>query len=98
MNTRATDPAIVTAAAVPLFEARGLVKRYGSFTALNGVDFHINRNEVVRLPGDHGAGKSPLVKLMPGITPPTKGQIFVDGIEKRLNSRADSEAAGIETI
>lgn len=98
MNTRATDPAIVTAAAVPLFEARGLVKRYGSFTALNGVDFRIDRNEVVGLLGDNGAGKSTLVKLMSGINPPTKGQIFVDGIEKRLNSRADSEAAGIETI
>ena len=82
----------------PLFEARDIVKRYGSFTALDHMNFHIGKNEVVGLLGDNGAGKSTLVKMISGINPPTSGQILVNGKPTRLNSRADSEAAGIETI
>lgn len=82
----------------PLYEARGITKRYGSFIALNGMDFHIGRNEVVGLLGDNGAGKSTLVKMISGINPPTSGEIYVDGKRTEFNSRSDSEAAGIETI
>lgn len=82
----------------PLLEMRGITKRYGSFTALKGMNFHVNEREVVALLGDNGAGKSTLVKMMSGINPPTSGRIFVDGREVRFQSRADSEAAGVETI
>ncbi|WAP66863.1 ATP-binding cassette domain-containing protein [Jiella pelagia] len=77
---------------------RNIVKRYGGFVALNGMDFYIGKSEVVGLLGDNGAGKSTLVKMMSGINPPTSGEIFANGKPMRLNSRADSEAAGIETI
>lgn len=82
----------------PLLALRGICKRYGAFNALTDVDFFIDRNEVVALLGDNGAGKSTLVKLMSGINPPTSGQILSNGKEVRFNTRADSEAAGIETI
>jgi len=82
----------------PLFEARGIVKRYGAFVALNKMNFFVGRAEVVGLLGDNGAGKSTLVKMISGINPPTSGEIFINGRPTTLNSRAESEAAGIETI
>ena len=82
----------------PLFEARDVVKRYGSFLALDRMNFFVGRAEVVGLLGDNGAGKSTLVKMISGINPPTSGEIYVDGRRTQLNSRAASEAAGIETI
>ena len=63
----------------PLYEARKVTKKYGSFTALENMDFHIGRNEVVGLLGDNGAGKSTLVKMISGINPPTSGDIFING-------------------
>jgi simple sugar transport system ATP-binding protein len=82
----------------PLYEMRKVTKMYGSFRALNNMDFHIGRNEVVGLLGDNGAGKSTLVKMISGINPPTSGEILVDGKPVQIRSRSDSEAAGIETI
>ncbi len=82
----------------PLFEARNICKRYGSFVALNNMNFHIGHREVVGLLGDNGAGKSTLIKLISGINPPTSGEIYVNGAKRTFNCRADSEAAGIETI
>jgi simple sugar transport system ATP-binding protein len=81
-----------------LFEALAITKRYGSFAALDNMNFYIGKSEVVGLLGDNGAGKSTLVKMISGINPPTSGEIFVNGEPTTLNSRAESEAAGIETI
>jgi simple sugar transport system ATP-binding protein len=88
----------VEPAVTPLFEARNICKRYGSFVALNNMNFHIGHREVVGLLGDNGAGKSTLIKLISGINPPTSGEIYVNGGLRTFNCRADSEAAGIETI
>lgn len=90
--------ALATQMPEPLYEAVGVTKKYGSFIALKNMDFHIGHNEVVGLLGDNGAGKSTLVKMMSGINPPTSGEIRIKGKPAKLNSRAESEAAGIETI
>jgi simple sugar transport system ATP-binding protein len=82
----------------PLLELRAICKRYGSFAALDTVNFFIGKSEVIGLLGDNGAGKSTLVRMMSGINRQTSGEIFVDGKAATLNSRAESEAAGIETI
>ena len=42
----------------PLLELKGVFKRFGAVTALNGVDFHVASGEVMALVGDNGAGKS----------------------------------------
>jgi simple sugar transport system ATP-binding protein len=81
-----------------LIETRSVTKRYGNLEALRGVDFHVAQNEIVGLLGDNGAGKSTLVKLLSGINPPTAGEIWSRGKRVTLNTRADSEAVGIETI
>lgn len=82
----------------PLFEVRNVTKRYGSILALADMTFHIAANEVVGLLGDNGAGKSTLIKLMSGIVPFTTGAIYVKGKPTAFAGRANSQAAGIETI
>lgn len=82
----------------PLIETRGLVKKFGSFTALNGVDLTVYPGEVHALLGDNGAGKSTLIKTLSGVHPATSGQIFVEGQEVHFQSPRDSSDAGIGTV
>jgi simple sugar transport system ATP-binding protein len=84
--------------AVPLLEARGLVKRYGNVLALDGANFSAYPGEVVALIGDNGAGKSTLVKALSGVTRPDGGQILVDGRPVNLGSPLDARSYGIETV
>ena len=81
-----------------LFACRGVVKSYGHVDALKGVDFSLNRNEVVGLVGDNGAGKSTLIKIMSGVVQPNRGEFLYEGKHVPLRSRRDSEKLGIETI
>ena len=82
----------------PLYEIRGVSKRYGNVQALSELDFHIGEREIVGLLGDNGAGKSTLIKMMSGIVQPDTGEVFAAGRPVTVRSRRDSERIGIETI
>jgi simple sugar transport system ATP-binding protein len=82
----------------PLLEARDLVKRYGSVTALRGASFSARAGEVVALIGDNGAGKSTLVKCLSGVAIPDGGEIRLDGHVVTLDSPTAARAHGIETV
>ena len=84
--------------AVPLLEARGLVKHYGSVLALDGASFSAYPGEVVALIGDNGAGKSTLVKTLSGVIRPDAGQILVNGSPASFSSPLDARSYGIETV
>jgi ABC-2 type transport system ATP-binding protein len=60
---------------------RGLTKRFGSLTALDGVDFHVPRGEICGLLGPNGAGKSTLIRLLLGYLRPTAGEARIDGLD-----------------
>jgi ABC-2 type transport system ATP-binding protein len=62
-----------------VLEVRGLVKNYGSTTALDGVDLTVEAGELVGLLGPNGAGKSTLVKIGCGLVRPTAGSALVCG-------------------
>jgi ABC-2 type transport system ATP-binding protein len=63
----------------PALAVRGLEKRYGSVTALGGVDLEVAEGELVGLLGPNGAGKSTLVKIACGLVRPSAGSASVCG-------------------
>ena len=65
--------------ASPVLEARGIVKRFGSFTALGGVDLLIRPGEVTALAGPNGAGKTTLFHILNGNLSPDKGRVILNG-------------------
>jgi simple sugar transport system ATP-binding protein len=73
-------------------------KRYGAVTALNDINLHLGKGEVLGLIGDNGAGKSTLLKIICGFQPPTTGQIFFDGEEVHLKSVDHARALGIDAV
>src|SRR5277367_5960796 len=73
-------------------------KFFGRVQALEGVNLHVARQEIVGLLGDNGAGKSTLIKVLSGALPPTSGDIFVRGKKVQMRSTSDAIAQGIETI
>src|SRR4051794_10467366 len=64
---------------IPALRVRGLHKRYGSVTALAGVDLAVGEGELVGLLGPNGAGKSTLVKIACGLVRPSAGTATVRG-------------------
>jgi fructose transport system ATP-binding protein len=81
-----------------VLEARGLVKRYGHVTALDGMDFELRAGEILAVIGDNGAGKSSLIKALSGALVPDAGRIFVDGREVTFRKPLEARHAGIETL
>jgi lipooligosaccharide transport system ATP-binding protein len=63
----------------PLVVARDLVKRFGSFTAVDGIDFEIHQGESFGFLGPNGAGKTSTMKMVSCISPPTAGELRVLG-------------------
>jgi fructose transport system ATP-binding protein len=79
-------------------QARGLVKRYGHVTALDGADFDLLPGEILAVIGDNGAGKSTLIKALSGALVPDSGEIRLDGQPVKFNSPIDARRQGIETV
>jgi fructose transport system ATP-binding protein len=96
-NTTSSAP-ISSPAQEIIFEARGLVKRYGQVTALDGADFELRAGEIMAVIGDNGAGKSSLIKALSGATIPDQGEIYLDGKRVHFRSPIDARHHGIETV
>src|SRR5436305_4656157 len=64
-------------------QVRNIVKRYGQFTAVNGVSFDVGEQEVFGLLGPNGAGKSTLIRMMTTLLEITGGTAIVDGFDVR---------------
>jgi energy-coupling factor transporter ATP-binding protein EcfA2 len=82
----------------PILQAKGLVKRYGHVTAIDGADFELYPGEILAVIGDNGAGKSSMIKALSGATIPDSGEIFLDGKPAKFRSPLDARSAGIETV
>ncbi|WP_417516138.1 ABC transporter ATP-binding protein [Minwuia sp.] len=64
-----------------MLEVTGLVRRFGSFTAVDGIGFSVARGEVLGFLGPNGAGKSTTMKMITGFLGPTEGSIRVAGVD-----------------
>lgn len=90
MNAHSNAPIVM--------QAKGLVKRYGQVTALDGADFELRAGEILAVIGDNGAGKSSLIKALSGATIPDQGEVFLDGKPIHFKSPIEARRAGIETV
>jgi fructose transport system ATP-binding protein len=82
----------------PVLSARGLVKRYGHVTAIDGADFDLLPGEVLAVIGDNGAGKTSLIKALTGALAPDAGEIRLHGEPIRFGGPQDARQHGIETV
>ena len=60
-------------------EATGIVKRFGTLVAVDGVDLVLARGEIHALCGENGAGKSTLARILAGALAPSGGRVVADG-------------------
>ncbi len=75
-------------------EVRDLEKKFGAFTAVNRVSFHVRRGEIFGFLGPNGAGKSTTIRVLCGILPPTSGSGTVDGFDIRREQRRIKQHIG----
>jgi ABC-2 type transport system ATP-binding protein len=74
---------------------RGLVKRYGEFVAVDGLDLDIRRGEIFALLGPNGAGKTTTVEICEGYRTPDAGEVRVLGEDPSDGARAWKAQLGI---
>ncbi len=65
----------------PLIHARGLVKRFGDFVAVNGIDVDVHPGEAFGFLGPNGAGKSSTMRMIGCVSPPTAGTLRILGMD-----------------
>ncbi|MFD2262234.1 ABC transporter ATP-binding protein [Lacibacterium aquatile] len=70
-------------------ETKGLVKRFGSFTALDGIDLTVKDGELIALLGPSGSGKTTLLRVLGGLDHPDEGSLLVHGDEALNRSLKD---------
>ena len=75
-----------------------LTKRFGSFTALQGVSMKVRAGSVHALLGENGAGKSTLVKCVVGYQRPDAGSVLIDGRERDIATPAAARALGLGMV
>lgn len=70
---------------------RGLVKKFGRKTVVDGVDLYVRQGEVVGLLGPNGAGKTTLFNMILGLVTPTRGDVYLG--EKKITNMPVSQRA-----
>ena len=75
----------------PAVQVENLVKRFGSFTAVDGVTFSVERGEVFGILGPNGAGKTTTLEIIESLQKPTEGRVSVLGLD------VQSDAAKVKT-
>jgi simple sugar transport system ATP-binding protein len=79
-------------------EATGIGKSFLGVTALEGVDFTLQRGEIHALLGENGAGKSTLIKILTGVYTRDRGEMRLDGKDVTPANVAEAQALGIGTV
>src|SRR5205085_1876363 len=77
-------------------DVRNIVKKFGDFTAVNGITFAVRQGEIFGLLGPNGAGKSTLIRMMTTLLPPTSGTALVNGFD--IVTQADGVRRSIGVI
>src|SRR6185312_5150610 len=78
-----------------MIRARGLVKRFGEFTAVDGIDFELYRGEAFGFLGPNGAGKSSTMRMIGCVSPPSEGELAVLGRDPQRDGAAIRARLGV---
>src|SRR3954470_14915711 len=71
--------------ATPLIHARGLTKRFGEFTAVDGIDFDVQQGEAFGFLGPNGAGKTSTMRMIACVSPLTDGTLSILGLDPQTD-------------
>jgi ABC-2 type transport system ATP-binding protein len=78
----------------PAISANQLVRRFGQFTAVNGVSFRVEKGEIFGFLGPNGSGKTTVIKMLTGLLPMTSGEATVQGIDVAADPETVRENIG----
>jgi ABC-2 type transport system ATP-binding protein len=79
-----------------LIEVNGLIKNYGKLTAVNGVDFTVNKGEIFGLLGPNGAGKTTTIEMLVGLRKPDEGYATLGGYDVVKDVGKMKEVMGVQ--
>jgi ABC-2 type transport system ATP-binding protein len=79
----------------PAVDVRSIVKRFGDFTAVDGISFSVAPGEIFGLLGPNGAGKSTLIRMMVTLLPPTSGTAIINGFDVRQHADQVRRSIGV---
>ena len=75
-------------------EVNGLTKKFGSFTAVDSIDFEVRKGEIFGFLGPNGAGKTTTIRMLCGLVTPTGGQGKVGGLDIKKQGEKIKESIG----
>jgi lipooligosaccharide transport system ATP-binding protein len=75
--------------------SRGLLKRFGALTAVDGIDFAVRQGECFGFLGPNGAGKTSTIRMITCVSPPTAGDLRVAGMDVRADGRRIKATLGV---
>ncbi|MFA6169318.1 MAG: ABC transporter ATP-binding protein [Candidatus Margulisiibacteriota bacterium] len=78
----------------PAIEVKGLSKRFGSFTAVDTINFDVKKGEIFGFLGPNGAGKTTTIRMLCGLVTPTGGEGLVGGLDIRRQGEKIKENIG----
>ena len=78
-----------------LIRARGLTKKFGDFTAVDGIGFELRRGEAFGFLGPNGAGKSSTMRMIGCVSPPTGGELSILGMDPVADGPAIRSRLGV---
>ncbi|HEY5050226.1 MAG TPA: ATP-binding cassette domain-containing protein, partial [Acidothermaceae bacterium] len=78
-----------------LIHARGLVKKFGEFVAVDGIDFDVAPGEAFGFLGPNGAGKSSTMRMIGCVSPPTAGTLTILGLDPHRDGPAIRGRLGV---
>ena len=79
-----------------IISVKNLVKKYGDFTAVNGISFDVQEGEIFGLLGPNGAGKSTTLEIIETLREKTSGEVIVDGFNLDANPNAIKKIIGVQ--
>ncbi len=78
-----------------IIEVKNLTKKFGDFTAIDGISFNVKAGEIFAFLGPNGAGKTTTIKILTTLLNPTKGEVSLDGANPTAEANKVRRSFGI---